>query len=167
MRLTTTPMCDKMVSMNDRCIGPECTREAVVKGLCQAHNKQLWRGQELRVLGSKKGGHTPRPIEDRFWEKVEITENCWIWTGAITSSGHGNISSLAAHRVAYELEYGTIPEGLDVDHECHNIAANLGLCNGGVSCPHRRCVRPDHLVAKTRGDNLRASPFVGYHGKAG
>jgi len=44
-----------------------------------------------------------------------------------------------AHRVAYELEIGPIPEGLTLDHLCGNKA----------------CVRPDHLDPCTRGNNVQ------------
>lgn len=44
-----------------------------------------------------------------------------------------------AHRIAYELVNGPIPEGLEIDHLCRN----------------RLCVRPDHLEAVTTQENLR------------
>lgn len=155
-----------------KCVFPTCDREAVAKGLCRAHHKQQWRGQELREIGIIPGGVKPRPPEERFWEKVnKNNENgCpWIWTGARTNRGHGNfgVSSkkgqehyTAPHRFIYELVNGPIPDGFDIDHECHNEAAILGLCNGGPTCLHRICVYPEHLVAKTRRDNLLASPLT-------
>lgn len=156
------------------CEGPECMRDAVAKKLCLAHYKQQWKGQELRPLGSKKGGSEPRSAEERFWEKVDKNnQDCcpWMWTGARTAGGHGSFAVIskhrsqdsvftAPHRFLYELFNGPIPEGLDVDHECHNHAANLGLCNGGPACLHRLCVTPEHLVAKSRRENLLASPLV-------
>lgn len=85
------------------------------------------------------------PLEERFWARVQKTETCWLWTGA-TSQGYGVISvggykgkNLMAHRVAYELTKGPIPEGLVIDHLCR--------------AP--RCVNPDHLEAVTTGDNVR------------
>jgi len=47
---------------------------------------------------------------------------CWIWTGAVTSSGYGCVGSngevVLAHRLAWELQRGPIPAGLTIDHRC-------------------------------------------------
>jgi len=59
-----------------------------------------------------------------------------------------------AHRIAYEAFVGPIPEGADVDHECHNIAHSRGECDGGKDCQHRRCCNPWHLVVRERAANL-------------
>jgi hypothetical protein len=47
-----------------------------------------------------------------------------------------------AHRVAYELLIGAVPNDLTLDHLCHTRDA---ACPGGRTCPHRRCVNPAHL----------------------
>ncbi|KKK76645.1 hypothetical protein LCGC14_2861550 [marine sediment metagenome] len=90
--------------------------------------------------------YTKRPEHDRFWEKVNKGDGCWVWTAA-TAQGYGTFrlaagAMVGAHRWAYEQEYGTIPEGLQVDHKCHN---RDDRCPGGVTCLHRLCVRPAHL----------------------
>ena len=84
-------------------------------------------------------------LAERFWAKVEKTDTCWRWTGALLRSGYGVIrvggragSNKFAHRLSYEMHLGPIPEGLDVDHLCRN----------------RACINPDHLEPVTRQVNL-------------
>lgn len=84
-----------------------------------------------------------RDAAERFWEKVEFTDECWNWLGARTSSGYGHFTArhdhkCVAHRISYQYLVGEIPEGLDLDHLCRN----------------RRCVRPEHLEPVTRQVNL-------------
>lgn len=77
--------------------------------------------------------------EERFWVKVDKDGpgGCWLWTASQNGRGYGQIRVsgrlLYAHRVAYELEVGPIPEGLTIDHLCRNPS----------------CVRPDHLEIVT------------------
>jgi hypothetical protein len=90
-------------------------------------------------------GRSSRPIAERFWEKTRFTPSgCWEWQATIQKNGYGHFmrskrKPIMAHRMAYELAYGSIPEGLHVLHRCDN----------------RRCVRPDHLWVGTHSDNMR------------
>lgn len=80
------------------------------------------------------------PAEVRFWRKVQITESCWKWTGAINGYGYGIFfwdGSKYAHRLAYEMLVGPIPKGLHIDHLCRV----------------RECVRPAHLEPVTPAVN--------------
>lgn len=92
----------------------------------------------------------------RFWAKIDKTDGCWLWTAAISKAdGYGRFEwpgGSLPHRFAYELLVGLIPEGLDLDHLCHNADRT---CTGGNECLHRRCVRPDHLEPATRSTNNR------------
>ena len=88
-------------------------------------------------------------LEERFWAKVDKTADCWNWTAS--RSGKDKYGQFfiykqnrrpymgLAHRVAYELEIGPIPDGMTLDHLCKNT----------------RCVNPAHLEVVTRGDNAR------------
>lgn len=91
--------------------------------------------------------HHPVSFEERFWSKVVRDDDglkCWPWL-ASTVHGYGQINRdgrpRMAHRVAYELLVGPIPEGLDLDHLCR------------THC----CVNPAHLEPVTRGENVRRS----------
>jgi hypothetical protein len=97
-------------------------------------------------------------VEERFWAKVQKTETCWLWTGAISKYGYGRWSiriqknknkHYQAHRFAYELLVGPIPEGLPLDH----VKAN--------GCTSRACVKaigdeygPAHLEPVTMRENI-------------
>lgn len=100
-----------------------------------------------------------RPPLERFWEKVKKSDDgCWIWTGTMNTGGYGKFSvqylQVVAHRWIYEQLIGPIPTGLQLDHLCHNRAVALGMCEGGASCLHRRCVNPEHLEPVTQRENL-------------
>lgn len=83
--------------------------------------------------------------EQQFWNHVDDSDpdECWLWVGGTTPGGYGYYrpdkaaAGRAAHRVAWELTYGEIPDGLLVDHKCF---VNL-------------CVRPDHLRTATQKQN--------------
>ena len=89
-----------------------------------------------------------------LWARVDRggPEECWPWTGSLDSHGYGQVRQggvlRLAHRVAYELAVGEIPEGMDIDHRCH-VA---GECPGG-RCEHRRCMNPAHMAPVTRREN--------------
>lgn len=99
----------------------------------------------------------PRLLAERFWDNVDFHDlpgSCWGWTGTVTNGGYGTIwwngSSTTAHRVAYEIVIGAIPEGKQLDHLCHTLDFS---CNKGKDCHHRRCVNPNHLEPVTHSEN--------------
>ena len=81
------------------------------------------------------------PMESRFWTKVEKTDRCWIWKAAIVRGyGYFRVKDklIRAHRFAYELLIGPIPDGLGLDHLCRT----------------RACVRPSHLEPVSCAENI-------------
>lgn len=80
---------------------------------------------------------------ERFWAKVNKTDSCWLWQAARNNTGYGvfwrDRRVGVAHRYAYELVVGEIPEGLQLDHLCRV----------------RHCVNPAHLEPVTNRENWR------------
>lgn len=84
--------------------------------------------------------------EERFWNKVNKTEDCWLWIGFLNHDGYGRVGRKAnvrtggrAHRIAWEMFHGPIPKGMSVMH----------------ICDVRACVRPDHLKLGTHQENVK------------
>ena len=89
---------------------------------------------------------------------------CWHFRGSKYSRGYAILTiagqRMAASRWAYRMFVGPIPEGLVVDHMCHNEDLS---CAGGSKCWHRRCVRPEHLTVTDRGENSRRGRCGAYN----
>lgn len=81
-------------------------------------------------------------IFQRFTARINKTNYCWIWLGALNKSGHGVTNMLPpsriASRVSWILHVGDIPVGKLVLHKCDNPP----------------CVNPDHLYIGNHRDNI-------------
>lgn len=92
-----------------------------------------------------------RDLRMRFWSKVEVTcpDRCWLWKAGRTKTGYGQFkivgrSPQKAHRIAYELAHGPIPNGPGY----HGYVV-MHVCDTPLCC------NPGHLRLGTVQDNLR------------
>ena len=84
-----------------------------------------------------------RTATERFRGHVSVTDECHLWTASVGTSGYGQFfyggTMVGAHRVAWTLANGPIPEGLVIDHLCRV----------------KTCVNPAHMELVTSGENTR------------
>ena len=97
----------------------------------------------------------PDPVT-RFWRRVNqagpphpTLGQCWQWLGMPHRSGYGRHKAgervVYAHRFAYELLVGPIPDNLQIDHLCRNTM----------------CVRPGHLEPVDQRTNMNRGVGAG------
>lgn len=88
----------------------------------------------------------------RFWKRVTKSDGCWEINGHL-ASGYGRVGiggrQYPAHVVSWVLHNGPLPPDKVVAHECDNP----------------RCVRPDHLEAKTQKQNMQDMVARGRDGR--
>lgn len=105
---------------------------------------QLHQDTQRAILVSDDGDLSLQRVLPHFLQKVPSrpAEGCWPWAGAMTRNGYGTFwvgaQCWRAHRYAFSVYRGPIPDGLVIDHLCRN----------------RRCVNPEHLEAVTQSTNL-------------
>jgi hypothetical protein len=153
-----------MTEATDGCIECGKSRAEIFRGLISRGRCSNCYQRHLRAL--KKSGEYVEPVRDprqRLFSKAVPGRNgCIIWTGRTNPvTGYGQLRvngrDCYAHRVSYELAKGTIPDGLVIDHACHNRDAS---CKGGDICIHHRCINPHHLDAVTQSENRIRSPHT-------
>lgn len=95
--------------------------------------------------------HRPKPFVNKGGRRVasgpkyieDPVTGCWNWLGSLDGCGYGSLSrdgaQHRAHVYYYEREHGKVPDGLELDHKCHN----------------RKCIRPSHLEPVTHLENVR------------
>lgn len=127
--------------------GVPCSNPIYKRTICRKHYRRWLRDPSVERPSQ-------RTAEERFWAKVSkrgpVSDSepdlgpCWLWTASINrGTGYGQFGvrhgeMVGAHRYAYELANGPAPDGHQVHHRCHT----------------RACVRPDHLRATSRSQNM-------------
>lgn len=93
-------------------------------------------------------------FEEHLAKVVPSENGCWPWLGSLNENGYGQAGAhRKAHVLSYEHHIGSVPDGHDVGHLCHDRDDD---CAGGAACLHRRCINPEHLAPQTRSVNLFA-----------
>jgi hypothetical protein len=146
--------------------GRMCGKPIKTRGKCSMHWARVQRHGSPFAVKNNSGG---TPLE-RFMRTTERRDDgCLAYTGTPRSDGYGafwtkETGTVLAHKWLWEQINGPVPEGMTLDHECHNEAAARGECRGGNACPHRACTDLSHLAVKSPGDNVKAS--ANWHGHA-
>lgn len=122
------------------CSVVSCGRDYEAKGYCHSHY------EALRRNGQRPTVAYPKTVEERFMRRVDKSPSGhWMWTGSTASQGRYGVffkggKNMPAHRAAWEIWQGAIPEGHVIDHLCRQTL----------------CVRPEHLEPKTQQMNILA-----------
>lgn len=93
--------------------------------------------------------HESRIVE-KFWKTVTKTSSCWTRSRAYSQVWLDSTRRVLAHRFSWQIHFGAIPKGMQVNHHCDNP----------------KCVRPEHLYIGTQQDNMRdASERLRFNGE--
>lgn len=123
------------------------------------------------IVAKKHETKVPAKGIARFLNRIPVgsADECWLWDGVTVPDGYGYIKqhyineegkrkayTVFAHRLAYYIHHGDIPDQMVVDHLCHDPQ----VCLDSSECQHRKCVNPNHLTVKGHFENTLRSNNV-------
>ena len=97
----------------------------------------------------RKGTQRHLPIADRLlaMSRLDADTGCRVWLASKDEKGYGQVrhdgTCRKAYKVAWVLEHGPVPAGLELDHLCRNPA----------------CINPEHLEPVTHKENMRRGMY--------
>ncbi len=102
---------------------------------------------KLSDIESSRWNFSKKSLQDRFWSKVEKTDDCWVWKGTLGNTNYGEFIikkngkwvPMRPSRLSYLLKYGVLPDDKYVLHTCDTPL----------------CVNPNHLFIGTQKDNIQ------------
>lgn len=139
---------------NRTCSIDGCTSRVRARGWCGKHYQRWTRS------GDPESAAIPRFAS---WAEsfaanaptVDGPNGCRLWRGGVAGNGYGMVwakhEHISAHRYAWEREHGPVPEGMFVDHICHQ----------------RHCIALPHLRLATAGENTRNRAGAASHNATG
>ena len=115
-----------------------CDRKYYGNGLCALHYRRV------RDTGSTEITDPRYSAPKEFFDsRINVDGDCVVWSGTINPNGYGYMGisgkRVRVHRYAWELANGPVPDGMMIDHICHN----------------RACVKVEHLRLADRVENGR------------
>lgn len=114
----------------------KCESQAIARQLCQTHYMQERRAGRLTL----REREAPQQYILNRIKKCD--SGCWEWEKS-KYLGYGRLvrdgKTWPAHAYSYTAFFGPIPDGLQINHKCHN----------------RCCVNPEHIYAGTQKQNVR------------
>lgn len=138
------------------CSVPGCGRipPALRRGLCGLHYKRMQSGKTLTdpVQERRSRSESLREAFESIMGTPPEDGCCWEWTRYRDRKGYGQLGLgkrlLYAHRAAYEIYKGPIPDGMKVLHDPQK-------------CNNPPCCNPAHLRIGTHDENMRDMDVAG------
>lgn len=125
-----------------------CSRDSLARELCVMHYSR-WRTHGDPSVTLIK---LTQNAEESFRLRTQWQGKCLVWTGA-KSQGYGSLvdngQRIRAHRYAWKRVNGPIPDGMLVDHICHNPSC--------VNIEHLRLATPSQNAANRKGPDMGSS----------
>ena len=130
------------------CTVEGCSGPVWAASMCSRHYNR-----KLKTGTVEDGPRARASLSDRLWRQVDCRgdDECWLWTAKSVVTGYGVLSSggrdkpkILAHRAAWEVINGSIPDG-----EGHHGTVVMHTCD------NRLCCNPAHLRLGSQADNVR------------